>query len=95
MKLIEKKSDYVSLIRKLFQKLTRILDWLHNDVKLCLLNICPEKILVSQVGDKVEPFFYDLTMISDLSFNVSDSKIDLSKQVFDSIQTEYDTKKFL
>ena len=70
------------------------MDWLHNDVKLSLLNICPEKILASQVGDEVELYFYDLSMVSDLSFNVSDSKIDLAMQVIDSFRSGDNSKKF-
>jgi hypothetical protein len=71
----------------MFLKLVHIVDWLHNDAKMCLLNIRPDKILISQVGEEIEPYFYDLSMASDLSDPVSESKFELSQHVFDSFES--------
>jgi hypothetical protein len=48
----------------------RVLEFVHNEAKICLLNICPDKILVSQVGeevDEIQPYFYDLSSAVELS----------------------------
>ncbi len=78
MKPTEERMDqhsHVKLIRKVFVNLLSIVDMLHNDAKLCLLNIRPEKILISKTGDEYEPYIYDFTMVSNLGGDDPDSQL--------------------
>jgi len=78
----------LKLIRKVFLKISDILNIVHNDAKLCLLNIRPEKILISQVGEDLDPYLYDLTMASNLSGDDPDSKLAHAFSIFDSFKNQ-------
>ena len=78
MKPTEERMDqhsHVKLTRKVFANLLSIVDMLHSDAKLCLLNIRPERILISKTGDEYEPFIYDFTMASNLGGDDPDSQL--------------------
>ena len=66
MKPKEDQHSRLELIRKVFADLLSIVDTLHNDAKLCLLSMRPERILISKTGEEYEPYIYDLSMASDL-----------------------------
>lgn len=67
--------SHLKLIRKIFASLLSIVDMLHNDAKLCLLSIRPDRILISKTGDEYEPFIYDFSMASNLGGDDSDSQL--------------------
>ena len=75
MKPKEDQHSHLKLIRKLFANLLSIVDMLHNDAKLCLLSMRPERILISKTGDEYEPTIYDFSMASNLGGEDPDSQL--------------------
>jgi hypothetical protein len=75
MKPKEDQHSHVKLIRKVFANLLSIVDMLHNDAKLCLLSMRPERILISKTGGEYEPFIHDFSMASNLGGEDPDSQL--------------------
>jgi hypothetical protein len=75
MKPKEDQHSHLKLIRKLFANLLSIVDLLHNDAKLCLLSMRPERILISKTGGEYEPFIHDFSMASNLGGEDPDSQL--------------------
>ena len=75
MKPKEDQHSHVKLMRKLFANLLSIVDMLHNDAKLCLLSMRPERILISKTKDEYEPFIHDFSMASNLGGEDPDSQL--------------------
>jgi hypothetical protein len=75
MKSKEDQHSHLKLIRKVFANLLSITDMLHNDAKLCLLSMRPERILISKTGGEYEPFIYDFSMASNLGGEDPDSQL--------------------
>jgi hypothetical protein len=75
MKPKEDQHSHIKLIRKVFSNLLSIVDMLHNDAKLCLLSMRPERILISKTGDEYEPLIYDFSMASNLGGEDPDSQL--------------------
>ena len=75
MKPKEDQHSRLELIRKVFADLLSIVDTLHNDAKLCLLSMRPERILISKTGEEYEPYIYDLSMASDLGGEDPDTQL--------------------
>ena len=75
MKPKEDQHSHLKLIRKLFANLLSIVDMLHNDAKLCLLSMRPERILISKTGDEYEPIIHDFSMASNLGGEDPDSQL--------------------
>jgi hypothetical protein len=75
MKHKEDQHSHLKLIRKVFANLLSIVDMLHNDAKLCLLSMRPERILISKTGGEYEPFIHDFSMASNLGGEDPDSQL--------------------
>ena len=75
MKPKEDQHSHLKLIRKVFADLLSIVDTLHNDAKLCLLSMRPDRILISKTGDEYEPFMYDFSMASNLGGEDPDAQL--------------------
>ena len=75
MKPKEDQHSHLKLIRKVFANLLTIVDMLHNDAKLCLLSMRPERILISKTGGEYEPFIHDFSMASNLGGEDPDSQL--------------------
>jgi hypothetical protein len=75
MKPKEDQHSHLKLIRKVFANLLSIVDMLHNDAKLCLLSMRPERILISKTGGEYEPFIHDFSMASNLGGEDPDSQL--------------------
>ena len=75
MKPKEDQHSRLELIRKVFADLLSIVDTLHNDAKLCLLSMRPERILISKTGEEYEPYIYDFSMASDLGGEDPDTQL--------------------
>jgi hypothetical protein len=75
MKPKEDQHSRLELIRKVFADLLSIVDTLHNDAKLCLLSMRPERILISKTGEEYEPYIYDLSMASNLGGEDPDTQL--------------------
>ena len=75
MKPKEDQHSRLELIRKVFADLLSIVDTLHNDAKLCLLSMRPDRILISKTGEEYEPYIYELSMASDLGGEDPDTQL--------------------
>jgi serine/threonine protein kinase len=75
MKPKEDQHSRLELIRKVFADLLSIVDTLHNDAKLCLLSMRPDRILISKIGEEYEPYIYDFSMASDLGGEDPDTQL--------------------